>query len=401
MIRQVLVFFCFALVALNISNAQNGIPTQSLYKKVKPVITIGEKKSLKEITNFSDLVKLKFDTVLALIDSGHYWDAAQKTKALQYNFPESAYPDYLLGICYKQIRKYDSANYHFNRVLRTQDLYLFGDSRLKKGEIALDRKEFDVAEKEFRLAADLMSDNAEPVFMLAINELSQGHFANGRKFIDMSIEVDSTYFPAYLANVSLLMQSSRKRAAIKELDELIQADPDNYNALLMKGRICEQLKRPSRCISPYEIAVNTDPELPAAYWYLAFAQIDDGNYRDGLINLAKFQRIIRDEYRLDQLVAVNDEMLFYEGIRQIGESHDNYSELLIEYVAKAVFKLENRSFLYASKPDKEIDKIIEIAPEDPWVQVIYGALLNQNYGFHKDQAIVYWEKAAQQLEIFS
>ena len=183
---------------------------------------------------------------------------------------------YALGDAYLQLRQYQQAENEFEKVYRQNPAYP-ADLLLKLAQIyeqtarfnqaleiletfhqshrpsavSLDltavvyrsMQQFHLADLLFKRAAQLDPENPLPVYHLAQSLLSQSHDQDARILLEKMLEDFSAFKPAYNLLAELNLSQNRINDALEVYQRLFQVDPDNRQALYMRGLLLLALDR--------------------------------------------------------------------------------------------------------------------------------------------------------------
>lgn len=138
----------------------------------------------------------------------------------------------------------------------------------------------------------------------------------------------------------LLLSKKKPDAALKELDQVIAADPRDRDALRLRGYIYLQQKKWKKAIADYDVAINTIKEVDI-----------DGRMRRGFA---------------------------YRNLKQYDKALEDFDKV-IEAQPKDVEAYRRRAFLYRAMKQKEkaiadLKTILKLKPNDEDAQAQWKAL---------------------------
>ena len=130
-----------------------------------------------------------------------------------------------------------------------------------RGSIELSQSKTDDAYRDFALAAQLSPGMSGPPFFMALADYRQAKFEEGAKVLRAAIAsgiVDSDLH-YLLAECILRIDPVNVAAALAELDQAIQLNPDSVSARVLRGSTLLDAGRPQDALADLKIARTLDP----------------------------------------------------------------------------------------------------------------------------------------------
>jgi tetratricopeptide (TPR) repeat protein len=342
-------FFALYIFHPNIGQSQDKI-NQSWINTINPAIKSGDSFDIisfakgQESNEDHDQVQEKLDVIIQLIDSGQYDQALSKTNFLLGVLPNYGFTHYLRGICYQGGNKYDSAAFEFRKVFKTKDFELYGEVRIKLGQIELELNNLDNAREEFQIADNLLPQSPLPRYLMGMTYLLENKATKAKRYFDEATEVDSSFYPAYLMKAIIHLSNDRVPAASKVVSKLIESDSTNYEAFLLRGMLCATNKKAHKCMDDYHNAILLQPQEPAAYGLLGYTQLMADAYKVGIGNISKNIELRQPEILKAKYFSITIKMLFDWAVMEYQKRIDDFSPKIIEHLSKGILSIEVENF---------------------------------------------------------
>ncbi len=130
--------------------------------------------------------------------------------------------------------------------------------RLAKAYNRLEKKEEAIAELEIAIA--LAPHNPQPIRMLGRMVLSQGRADRAVSLFQTAVEIDKTHVPTYVFLARAYSRSGRKKAAIRELENVITLAPGNPWPRRALANTYRSMGENDKALALYEQVLKIDPD---------------------------------------------------------------------------------------------------------------------------------------------
>lgn len=152
------------------------------------------------------------------------------------------------------------------------------------------QEDYDNAIRAF-LAIDLDSRAVSSLVtqMLTRSYVQAGRYEQAREYFGRLIDMHPDEPGYYLDRADMLSQMNEPRAALADLDRVLQMDPANVTAQVRRAKVYEQLGEYDQALADMNAVLATAPDLPALYGsraeiYRASGQLDSAqaDYQEAL-----------------------------------------------------------------------------------------------------------------------
>jgi tetratricopeptide (TPR) repeat protein len=140
------------------------------------------------------------------------------------------------------------------------------------GQAAMDAQDYQTAEALFATARSTASDPAVVEFEIAMAQYRDGRAAQSEKTLLEAIQAKHAHSDAYVLLCKVLVDQGGDIRALRFAAQAVQAFPDAYDAVSMKGSLEMKLRYYNEAVTSYEKAVKLKPESAGAKRDLASAQ---------------------------------------------------------------------------------------------------------------------------------
>jgi tetratricopeptide (TPR) repeat protein len=135
------------------------------------------------------------------------------------------------------------------------------DALSMRGSIELYRNQTEEAYRDFSTAAELAPHSPDPRFFMALVDYRQSRFDQAAKLLRDALAsgIADSDLHYILAECVLRIDPSNTNAALSELDQAIQLNPNSVPARILRGQTLLAAKRPQDAVVDLKIARDLDP----------------------------------------------------------------------------------------------------------------------------------------------
>jgi tetratricopeptide (TPR) repeat protein len=135
------------------------------------------------------------------------------------------------------------------------------EARSVRGSIELYRNQTDEAYRDFAAAAELAPHSPDPRFFMALVDYRQTKFDQAAQLLKDAIasQIADSDLHYLLAECVLRIDPSNASAALSELDQAIQLNPNSVPSRILRGKTLLAAKRPLDAVVDLKIAQELDP----------------------------------------------------------------------------------------------------------------------------------------------
>jgi len=127
-------------------------------------------------------------------------------------------------------------------------------------------RQFAAEEKWTRNLIDRHADTAVPQYLLAMVYARRGEFVQAMTLLNRSLELDSTFAPAYLQRGALNLLNGRFQSALSDYDRAAHYRPRWAMAFANRGGAYDALHQYETALADYDTAISLNPRQ-AEYYY--------------------------------------------------------------------------------------------------------------------------------------
>ena len=127
------------------------------------------------------------------------------------------------------------------------------------------------ADAALKQAAELASDRSDEKLEYAQYQLRMGDAAAGRKMLEAMTVKTPDYIPAWMALAQLASAENKPDECAKALEKVLKGDPDNFNALMMQGKLSLAQGRTAEATAQFTRVTKLFAQAPVAHYQLALA----------------------------------------------------------------------------------------------------------------------------------
>lgn len=189
--------------------------------------------------------------------------------------------------------KYDAAKEDLNKAL-SMDPRDFA-ALLQRSEIALAQDDLQAAKRDLKKALQIEPNSVQGIMLRSLVASGEGRLADAIN--DMLLlsqaQPENTGFALQLAN--LYQADKRPKQAIRVVDKILQQDPDNWQALRLRGDARLSIAQHAKAVEDYDRALEIGPDsdvgksgvLNNLAWVLATSPHDSVRDAERAIKLAQ------------------------------------------------------------------------------------------------------------------
>jgi tetratricopeptide (TPR) repeat protein len=136
------------------------------------------------------------------------------------------------------------------------------DALSMRGSIELYRNQTEEAYRDFSAAAEHAPQSPDPRFFMALVDYRQSRFDQAAKLLRDALAsgIADSDLHYILAECVLRIDPSNRSAALSELDQAIQLNPNSVPARILRGQTLLAAKRPQDAVVDLKIARDLDPD---------------------------------------------------------------------------------------------------------------------------------------------
>lgn len=229
---------------------------------------------------------------LSLEDPDH--DSAIETcRSLAEVLPDKHSGPYLLGRLFLRLSRLEEAQAAFQESLEIAPNFLPALSGLSAVEVKLGVA--DLATARVLEAIGKRSGQRGLHYLLGTLYADQGKDVEAEAAFRKEIEIEPRRVGSYLALARLLFENDRIELALKEVEEVLEVNPDLQSALMMAGMFYEQLQQNDAALELYDRILELNPNFVGAANNAAYLYGQKEGQLDRAFELAKLARKLEPE----------------------------------------------------------------------------------------------------------
>ena len=147
------------------------------------------------------------------------------------------------------------------------------DAYTALGTLYISQKELKQADQAFQTAAELASPWSENGVRYAQFKIMTGDSDGGRRILQDIVGKTPGYLPAWLALAQLSAAENNYTNALASLGDVLSRDPQNFDGLLLQGRLELLQGQTVQAISSYKQMAKIYPQAPTICYALAQAYL--------------------------------------------------------------------------------------------------------------------------------
>jgi tetratricopeptide (TPR) repeat protein len=250
--RSVILFFFFIISIASFSQAPKWqeweteadtlLRHEDFEGAIKLYNKVIEASQLKDRADYRALYKRG----VAYYSMGDFQNAIKDMDRFIPEFQESYQARVLRALCYREAGETDKQLEDVEKALELSG----GDVQLLRwrASILVELEKFEVALPDLKLIRQVQ-DDAEVEMNLGIAYYSTGYPDSAFISINKAIELEATFFPAYMYGASFALQDSNYDLALKYLNIALMLDSENTTALFYKGVALMELDQEDKACS--------------------------------------------------------------------------------------------------------------------------------------------------------
>ena len=145
----------------------------------------------------------------------------------------------------------------------------------------------EAAEADFKTAADLSPPRSPRRLQYARFEMQSGKAAVAKTILGEMIKKTPDYIPAWVGLAEIALAEKKFDECAASVNKALTRDPDNYDALLLSGRLDFTRNETEKAITKLERMAKIYPQASRVHYQLALAYLVNGESAKGLISLNK------------------------------------------------------------------------------------------------------------------
>jgi tetratricopeptide (TPR) repeat protein len=147
----------------------------------------------------------------------------------------------------------------------------FSDAYAALGNLYVAQKDLKQADQAFKTAADLAPPRSGKKLQYAQFKIVTGDPDTGRRLLQDIVKKTPDYLPAWIGLAQLAAAEKKYADGVTLLGNVLSRDPQNFEGLLLKGRLELQQGEPGQAVNDFERMAKMFPQVPAVYYQLALA----------------------------------------------------------------------------------------------------------------------------------
>jgi tetratricopeptide (TPR) repeat protein len=153
----------------------------------------------------------------------------------------------------------------------------FSEAWSALGNVYLVKNDRKSAGDAFKTAAGLAPPRSGKALQYARFKILTGDSAAGKQVLQELLQKAPDYLPAWLALAELAAAEKKYADGTALLGNVLGRDPQNLQALLLRGRIALQAGDSTQAINDFEAMTKMFPKLPVVYYQLGLARLASGD----------------------------------------------------------------------------------------------------------------------------
>ncbi len=258
------------------------------------------------------------------------------------------------------------------------------------GNLHLARNEVKEAEQEFKTAADLSPARSPRRAQYARFKIQTGDLEGAKALLEEMVRKTPDYLPGWLGLADVAAAQTKYDESAAYLGKLLARDRQNYDALLLGGRLELAKGETLKAITDLERMTSIYPKSPQVHYQLALAYLANNETERAISGLN--QALIADPHFADAIVALAE--------LRIRKGDGNSAVVMLRQLTQQQPKLAKAQLLLAEayRIQGNLDEALEVYrrlgelyPESPEAPLLTGLVLVQQG--KKDQARKAFDRA--------
>jgi tetratricopeptide (TPR) repeat protein len=242
------------------------------------------------------------------------------------------------------------------------------------GNVYVAQKDVKQADQAFKTAMDLPPTKPDKTVFYAQFKILTGDSDTGKSLLQDLVKKTPYYLPAWIALAELAAAGKDYAGGAILLDNVLNRDPRNPEALLLKGRLEMDQGEMVQAIKDFEAMVRNFPSMPVAYYQLARAQADINDFDKATGNVNQALKLNPDY--ADAIVLLAEIQMYHGNIEPAIVSLNSLirrqpqfvsARFLLAKAYRSQGHLDNTVQIY-----RELEKAL---PENPQIPLLLGTTL--------------------------
>ena len=163
----------------------------------------------------------------------------------------------------------------------------FSDAYAVLGNLYVAQNDLKQADQAFKTAADLAPPRSGKGLQYAQFKIVTGDPDTGKRLLQDIVKKTPDYLPAWIALAQLAAAEKKYADGVILLGNVLSRDPQDFEGLLLKGRLKLQQGDPAQAINDFERMAKMFPQAPAVYYQLALAHLANNETDKAISNLSQ------------------------------------------------------------------------------------------------------------------
>jgi len=181
------------------------------------------------------------------------------------------------GFCYRKMKLYDSALYHFTSYIEEYPEDTSAYSYVLRGRLRFETGDIEGSLEDFHMAVDLKPIEEKYHYYKFVAHYDAGDHKGALKQINEAIALAPDFYGYYFNRGNTYFELKNYEMAIRDYNYLIGLDVTNAEAYYQKGRAEHARKNFNQAIDDYSTAIAYNDSDGTYYFYRGHAKMDSGN----------------------------------------------------------------------------------------------------------------------------
>lgn len=244
------------------------------------------------------------------------------------------------------------------------------------GNLHMTRNELKEAEQEFKIAADLSPARSPKRTQYARFKMQTGDMEGAKAILEEMVHKTPDYLPGWLGLADLAAAQAKYDESANYLSKLLARDRQNYDALLLNGRLELAKGETLKAVADLERMTSIYPKSPQVHYQLALAYLADNETERAISSLN--QALIVDPHFADAILALAE--------LRIRKGDANSAVVMLRQLVQQQPKLAKAQLMLAEacRIQGNLDEALEVYrrlgelfPESPEAPLLMGLVLVQ------------------------
>ena len=153
------------------------------------------------------------------------------------------------------------------------------------GNLYVAQNDLKQADLAFKTAADLAPPRSGKALQYAQFKIATGDPDAGKRLLQDIVKKTPDYLPAWIALAQLAASEKKYADGVTLLGNVLSRDPQNFEGLLLKGRLELQQSETAQAINDLEGMARMFPKVPVVHYHLALAHLANNEADKAIGNL--------------------------------------------------------------------------------------------------------------------